>query len=659
MRRKTSASGTPQQDDCGGVSAISLDAAMETTVSEQDMSPQTKYCIDLDLTFAPMEASELSTSNSPSRFFCRFDPVARKGRLLMLLFDHQGNSTLQEMSRMDVLRATQEAAKLRDESPAKASPFRKPDKTSPRRRRSGLQAQATTVDGGHPPVCDVQRVHTRDIRRMENAFSASNEPSVILRKQAIFFSADPLRAIVLRDACLVYVPDGADSLLSMLKKDFLTNARDNAESPFEFRALEALLATLAHYFRAQYDQLSPVIVADLEHLVQGNLDSRELERLREFKNTMNEFESQVDGVRRVLMELLDNEEDLRLLYLTKLYEEPDLLADLWSFDSEEAEVLIENYLQDIFSTRTTAELLQHRIANTESLVTLKLDSKRNYLLRVQLIFSLVSINISVGTLISDPLRAIVLRDLCLVYVPDGADSLLSMLKHDFASNACDGAGSPFEFRALEALLTTLARYFRAQYDQIYPVIAAELEHLVRGNVDLRELERLREFKNTMNEFEAQVEGVRRVLMDLLDNEEDLRLLYLTKLYQDPSLLGNLFSFDSEEAEVLIENYLQDIFSTRTTAELLQHRISNTESLVTLKLDSKRNYLLAVQLVFSLVLINIAVGTLVTGIFGMNLFSGVENAAHWFWAVGIAIVIFFALATGSGIVHFTKKGVMLT
>ncbi|KAE9137530.1 hypothetical protein PF005_g2006 [Phytophthora fragariae] len=259
----------------------------------------------------------------------------------------------------------------------------------------------------------------------------------------------------------------------------------------------------------------------------------------------------------------------------------------------------------------------------------------------------------------DPLRAIVLRDLCLVYVPDGADSLLSMLKHDFASNACDGAGSPFEFRALEALLTTLARYFRAQYDQIYPVIAAELEHLVRGNVDLRELERLREFKNTMNEFEAQVEGVRRVLMDLLDNEEDLRLLYLTKLYQDPSLLGNLFSFDSEEAEVLIENYLQDIFSTRTTAELLQHRISNTESLVTLKLDSKRNYLLAVQLVFSLVLINIAVGTLVTGIFGMNLFSGVENAAHWFWAVGIAIVIFFALATGSGIVHFTKKGVMLT
>ncbi|ETN22620.1 hypothetical protein PPTG_02503 [Phytophthora nicotianae INRA-310] len=360
MLRKTSGSGAALQ------SVISMEAAMETT----DRSPKSKFCIDFDVT--PMETSELSASNSPSRFFCRFDPVTRKGRLLMLLFGRDGSSRLQEMSRLDVLRMTQEAAKL------------------------GSEYCRHSIRQEH----NERRVHARDIRRMENAFSASNEPSIILRKQAIFFSADPLRAIVLRDACMVYIPDGADSLISMLKQDFLTNARDNAEAPFEFRALEALLATLARYFRAQYDQLSPAIVSDLEHLVQGNLNSRELERLREFKNTMNEFESQVDGVRRVLMELLDNEEDLRLLYLTKIYENPDLLSDLYSFDSEEAEVLIENYLQDIFSTRTTADLLQHRIANTESLVTLKLDSKRNYLLKVQLIFSLVSINISVGTLVS-------------------------------------------------------------------------------------------------------------------------------------------------------------------------------------------------------------------------------------------------------------------
>lgn len=364
-------------------------------VSKHDMTSGSNYCIKLDA--MPIEASELSASGSVSQFFCRFDTVARNGKLLMLLFDRDGKSTLQEMSRLDVLHMTQEAAKRGNEPVAKATPSTRPSR-SPVYRRSNVQAQAGIESS--LSICDVQRVHARDIRRMENAFSTSNEPSIILRKQAIFFSADPLRAIVLKAACLVYVPDGADSLISMLKEDFLTHARDNADAPFEFRALEALLATLARYFRAQYDRLSPSIVSDLEHLAIGHLDPSELERLREFKNTMNEFESQVDGVRRALMELLDNEEDLRLLYLTKLYEDPDLLNDLWSFDSEEAEVLIENYLQDIFSIRTTADLLQHRIANTESLVTLKLDSKRNYLLRVQLIFSLVMINISVGTLIS-------------------------------------------------------------------------------------------------------------------------------------------------------------------------------------------------------------------------------------------------------------------
>ncbi|KAI9997404.1 hypothetical protein PInf_001202 [Phytophthora infestans] len=257
----------------------------------------------------------------------------------------------------------------------------------------------------------------------------------------------------------------------------------------------------------------------------------------------------------------------------------------------------------------------------------------------------------------DLLRAIVLRDSCLVYVPDGADSLLSKLKHYFELQAGDDDGAPYELRALEALLATLARYFRAQYDQFSPAIVSDLKHLVRGNLDSR-LERLHEFKNTMNEFEANVDGVRRVLMELLDNEEDLRLLYLTKIYETPDLLSDLYSFDSEEAEVLIENYLQEIFSTRTTAELLQHWITNTESLVTLKLDSKRNYLLKAQLIFSLLSVNIAVGTLVSGLFGMNLASGVDTADYWFWSVVAAIVVFFILSMGSGVMFFKHKGVIL-
>ncbi|RLN67667.1 hypothetical protein BBJ28_00009304 [Nothophytophthora sp. Chile5] len=322
--------------------SLALAGAMEKAASDF-INPSTAYG-----TYNPYqridvrssEPAELSGSSASSirKFSCQFDPGTKSGRVLVLVFDRKGWPTLKEMSRHEVLRMTQEAASHDEEAPAEGSTKSK-----------------------HALLLEIRKTS---------------------------------------HVCLVYVPDGADTLLSILKTKFSEHTRDDTEAPYEFRALEALLATLSRYFQVQYDQLSPVVVSALDHLMRGSLNSRELERLREFKNTMNEFESQVDGVRRILMELLDNEVDLRLLYLTKLHQDPSLLQDLWSFDSEEAEVLIENYLQDIFSTRTKADLMQHRITNTESLVMLKLDSMRNYLLGVDLIFSIVVISISVGTLIA-------------------------------------------------------------------------------------------------------------------------------------------------------------------------------------------------------------------------------------------------------------------
>ncbi|KAL3671823.1 hypothetical protein V7S43_002492 [Phytophthora oleae] len=354
----------------------------------------------------PAEASG-SSLHSFKKFACQFDPGAKSGRVLVMIFDRKGRPTMKEMSRHEVLRMTQEAAEPKEDIIPEESTSQEDKMSPPLRRRSSstagkiwrLTQQNRSTSQQEIHAVGVQRVHARDIRKMENAFSVTNEPRIVIRKQAILISADPLRAIVLRDACLVYVPDGADALLSVLKAKFTETARDD-DAPFEFRALEALLATLSRYFQSQYDQLSPVVVGALDGLMQGGLNARELEKLREFKNTINEFETQVDGVRRVLMVLLDNEEDLRLLYLTRLYNEPNLMADFWSIDSEEIEVLIENYLQDIFSTRTKAELMQHRIANTESLVMMQLDSVRNYLLGVDVIFSVVVISLSVGTFIA-------------------------------------------------------------------------------------------------------------------------------------------------------------------------------------------------------------------------------------------------------------------
>lgn len=48
---------------------------------------------------------------------------------------------------------------------------------------------------------------------------------------------DPLRVIIMRNSCLVFVPDGADSLLSILKEKFLetTQHESAAEVAYEFK----------------------------------------------------------------------------------------------------------------------------------------------------------------------------------------------------------------------------------------------------------------------------------------------------------------------------------------------------------------------------------------------------------------------------------------
>ena len=61
-------------------------------------------------------------------------------------------------------------------------------------------------------------LHPRDMRRLVTPFSSSNAPELMVRRHVILFNFDPLRAIVLRDRVLIFVPDGADSMLNELEK---------------------------------------------------------------------------------------------------------------------------------------------------------------------------------------------------------------------------------------------------------------------------------------------------------------------------------------------------------------------------------------------------------------------------------------------------------
>jgi magnesium transporter len=100
------------------------------------------------------------------------------------------------------------------------------------------ERSATVVDplGSY---CDLQPVHMRDLRQLDESFNASNETSIVVRKQAILINADPIRSIITRNSTLVFVPDGADSLLLMLIKDFdeCVHKQSDAPTAYEFKCV--------------------------------------------------------------------------------------------------------------------------------------------------------------------------------------------------------------------------------------------------------------------------------------------------------------------------------------------------------------------------------------------------------------------------------------
>ena len=70
-------------------------------------------------------------------------------------------------------------------------------------------------------------------------------------------------------------------------------------------------------------------------------------------------------------------------------------------------------------------------------------------------------------------------------------------------------------------------------------------------------------------------------------------------------------------------------------QVLEQYVNDTEDFINIDLDSKRNQLIEIDLMLSFAMFISSLYTLVTGVFGMNLNSGLQDAPHTFDEVNIA------------------------
>lgn len=265
---------------------------------------------------------------------------------------------------------------------------------------------------------------------------------------------------------------------------------------------------------------------------------------------------------------------------------------------------------------------------------------------------------------------------------DGKEYLGS--QHD--NEAAEEDESPFEFRALEVALEAICSFLAARTTELEMAAYPALDELT-SKISSRNLDRVRKLKSAMTRLTARVQKVRDELEQLLDDDDDMADLYLSRKAGSASPVSgsghaNWFAAsptvgsrisrasrasivtvrldenDVEELEMLLEAYFMQIDGTLNKLTTLREYIDDTEDYINIQLDNHRNQLIQLELFLSSGTVCLAFYSLVAGIFGMNIpYTWNDDHGYMFKWVVIFSGVFSAIMFLMIIIYARKKGLV--
>ncbi|CAH2075685.1 unnamed protein product [Thlaspi arvense] len=196
--------------------------------------------------------------------------------------------------------------------------------------------QSSVLDADKYAIMHRAQIHARDLRILDPLLSY---PSTILgREKAIVLNLEHIKAIITAKEVLLRDPmdDNVVPVVEELRRrlppansnlegqsdgkeiagqqDIDTGEED--ESPFEFQALEVALEAICSYLAAQTTELETAAYPALDELT-SKISSRNLDRVRKLKSSMTRLTARVQKVRDELEQLLDDDDDMADLYLSR------------------------------------------------------------------------------------------------------------------------------------------------------------------------------------------------------------------------------------------------------------------------------------------------------------------------------------------------------
>ncbi|XP_062205071.1 putative magnesium transporter MRS2-G [Phragmites australis] len=215
----------------------------------------------------------------------------------------------------------------------------------------------------------------------------------------------------------------------------------------------------------------------------------------------------------------------------------------------------------------------------------------------------------------------------------------------------------FEFQVLEVALEVVCSSLDSSVADLERHATPVLDELTK-NVSTRNLERVRSLKSDLTRLLARVQKVRDEIEHLLDDNEDMEHLYLTRkqvqnqqveaimssaasnsivpagtglprmnssFRRSLSIATNMhLDNDVEDLEMLLEAYFMQLDGIRNRILSVREYIDDTEDYVNIQLDNQRNELIQLQLTLTIASFGIAANTFIAGAFAMNIPSSLYN-----------------------------------
>lgn len=231
---------------------------------------------------------------------------------------------------------------------------------------------------------------------------------------------------------------------------------------------------------------------------------------------------------------------------------------------------------------------------------------------------------------------------------------------------------PFEFQVLEIALDVVCSHLETNVHALEMTARPALNMLTRG-VSTRSLELVRMVKSRLTHLSARSQKVRDELMQLLEDDEEMADLHLTrkqlriqhldpppqtkssdtlvtmssaaslKLARQNSYRGNGHCnrrssvtpsttrvYDVEELEMLLDAYFMQVDAGLNKLSLVREYIDDTEDYVNVRLDHLRNQLFQFQITLGASALSISAAMGIIGVFCINIYNlSPYNNPDWF------------------------------